>query len=47
MTGATVGERFADVLPTCDVAVVEGAGHFPWVDQPDRFRDAVEGFLSR
>lgn len=47
MTGVSVAERFADVLPSCDVAVVTGAGHFPWVDQPEGFRNAVEGFLSR
>lgn len=26
--------------------VVENAGHFPWVEQPERFRDVVLEFLS-
>jgi pimeloyl-ACP methyl ester carboxylesterase len=47
MTGVSVAARFADALPTCETAVVAGAGHFPWVDQPERFRDVVEGFLAR
>jgi pimeloyl-ACP methyl ester carboxylesterase len=28
------------------LAIVEGAGHFPWVEQPARFRDAVLPFLG-
>jgi pimeloyl-ACP methyl ester carboxylesterase len=47
LTGVTVAKRFAEVLPHCEVATIAGAGHFPWVDQPQAFRDAVEGFLSR
>jgi pimeloyl-ACP methyl ester carboxylesterase len=47
MTGVSVADRFAQVLPDVQVARVPGAGHFPWVDEPDRFRDAVEGFLGR
>jgi pimeloyl-ACP methyl ester carboxylesterase len=47
MTGATVADRFAATLPTAEVAVVAGAGHFPWVDQPEAFRTAVADFLGR
>jgi proline iminopeptidase len=46
MTGVTVADRFADVLPEATVAVVPGAGHFPWVDEPDAFRTAVAAFLD-
>lgn len=46
MTGVSVADRFAEVLPDATVAVVPGAGHFPWVDQPDAFRDAVAAFLT-
>ena len=46
MTGVSVADRFAEVLPDAAVAVVPGAGHFPWVDQPDAFRDAVAAFLA-
>ena len=44
--GVTVAENFAEVLPDAEVAVLAGAGHFPWVDEPDRFRSAVETFLA-
>jgi pimeloyl-ACP methyl ester carboxylesterase len=46
LTGVAVADRFAEVLPSAHVAVVKGAGHFPWVDEPDAFRNAVESFLS-
>lgn len=45
LTGASVAERFAETLPNIEVAVVPGAGHFPWIDEPDAFRDTVEKFL--
>jgi pimeloyl-ACP methyl ester carboxylesterase len=47
MTGVSVAERFADAIPTCEIAMIEGAGHFPWVDQPGQFSSAVEQFLAR
>lgn len=46
LTGMSVGERFADVLPRAEVATVARAGHFPWVDDPAQFRRVVENFLS-
>jgi len=45
LTGASVAERFAAAIPRAEVAVLSGAGHFPWVDEPDAFRDTVEKFL--
>jgi proline iminopeptidase len=33
-------------IPSARLAIVEGAGHFPWVEQPARFRDGVLPFLS-
>jgi pimeloyl-ACP methyl ester carboxylesterase len=47
MTGATVAQRFAEAIAHAEVAVVPRAGHFPWVDEPDAFRDAVDKFLVR
>jgi pimeloyl-ACP methyl ester carboxylesterase len=46
MTGVSVADRLAEVLSDARVAVVPGAGHFPWVDQPEAFRSAVETFLA-
>jgi pimeloyl-ACP methyl ester carboxylesterase len=47
MTGVTVADRLLDAIPDARVAVVPGAGHFPWVDAADAFRDAVAAFLHR
>lgn len=47
LTGASVAEKFASVLPKAEVAVVAGAGHFPWVDEPDAFASVVRDFLDR
>jgi pimeloyl-ACP methyl ester carboxylesterase len=33
-------------IPHAMLAVVERAGHFPWVEQPERWREAVLPFLS-
>ncbi|HET7311528.1 MAG TPA: alpha/beta hydrolase [Mycobacteriales bacterium] len=46
LTGASVAESFAEMLPSAEVATIAGAGHFPWVDEPAAFRSAVEAFLS-
>jgi pimeloyl-ACP methyl ester carboxylesterase len=46
LTGVTAGERIASALPAAGVAVLDAAGHFPWVDEPAAFHDAVSGFLS-
>ena len=46
LTGVSVADRFAEVLPDATVAVIPGAGHFPWVDQPEAFVSAVAAFLS-
>lgn len=45
LTGASVGQRFVDVLQDARLAVIEQAGHFPWVDQPTEFAAAVRDFL--
>ena len=46
LTGVRVADRFTETLPRAEVAVLPGAGHFPWVDEPDAFHDAVSAFLS-
>ena len=47
MTGVSVADRLVDAIPDARVAVIPGAGHFPWVDAPDAFRDDVAAFLRR
>ncbi len=46
-TGLEAVERVARCFPAAETAVVPRAGHFPWVDEPEAFRSAVAGFLSR
>jgi len=46
LTGAKVGERVAARFATAQRVVVPGAGHYPWVDQPDAFRQALLDFLG-
>lgn len=41
--GALIAERFTDATHT----VLPGAGHYPWVDEPDAFRETVAAFLER
>jgi proline iminopeptidase len=37
----------AALFPRGELVVQERAGHFPWVDDPVRFVDLVEGFVRR
>lgn len=38
--------EFLDGIRRSALAVVEGAGHFPWIEQRERWRDAVMPFLG-
>jgi hypothetical protein len=42
--GGPPGRR---LLPDGRDGGAAAAGHFPWVDEPEAFRSAVTGFLSR
>jgi proline iminopeptidase len=44
MTGVRSVELVASSFPQATTAIVEGAGHYPWVDEPAAF---VEAVLSR
>lgn len=37
----------ADVFPNAEFTVQPGAGHYPWVDDPEWFARRVAGFLDR
>lgn len=45
MTGVEAGGVIAGLLPNASVTVLPGAGHYPWVDAPDAFREALVSFL--
>jgi pimeloyl-ACP methyl ester carboxylesterase len=36
----------AKLVAGARVALIDESGHFPWVEQPESFREAVAGFLS-
>ncbi|WP_231373631.1 alpha/beta fold hydrolase [Nocardia sp. 348MFTsu5.1] len=33
-------------VPECRVELFEGAGHFPHLDEPDRFADVLRDFIA-
>lgn len=41
LTGVRSCHRVAASFPRATVTVIEGAGHFPWVDQPEAFLSAA------
>ncbi|MGW6399766.1 alpha/beta fold hydrolase [Streptomyces sp. NPDC055134] len=41
-----VAAAVAELFPRAQLVVQEGAGHFPWVDGPDRFSETVASFLG-
>ena len=36
----------AALIPHAQVEIIEGAGHFAWVERPDEVRDAVRAFVA-
>jgi pimeloyl-ACP methyl ester carboxylesterase len=46
-TGVAPVLAVAGLFRRGETAVVDGSGHFPWVEQPAAFRAAVDPFLAR
>ena len=46
LTGVASVARVAACFPDARTVVLPRAGHFPWVDEPEAFRAAVERFLA-
>jgi proline iminopeptidase len=46
LTGVKAGYIIAGTLSHASVVELPGAAHYPWVDTPAEFRDAVVGFLT-
>ena len=38
-------QRAREVFPEAEIVLFEGAGHFPHLEQPDRFAGVLEGFI--
>jgi pimeloyl-ACP methyl ester carboxylesterase len=43
--GAAAGQELAELIPDARQVVLEGIGHFPWIEAPERFRSEVSAFL--
>lgn len=46
LTGVASVSTVATTFPRAEAVVLPRAGHFPWVDEPEAFRDAVAAFLA-
>jgi len=46
LTGVAAVHAVAASFPAAQTVVLPRAGHFPWVDEPDAFADAVRTFLG-
>jgi pimeloyl-ACP methyl ester carboxylesterase len=46
VTGVDAVHEVAASFATAATVVLDRAGHFPWVDEPESFRSAVAGFLA-
>src|SRR6478672_7701810 len=46
LTGLKPVLAVADLFPRGTAVVIEGAGHYPWVERPDDFRAAVDPFFG-
>jgi proline iminopeptidase len=45
--GPAAAQVFGDGIPRCEVVLIENAGHFTYLEQPEAFTSAVEAFLAR
>ncbi|MCR6492564.1 alpha/beta fold hydrolase [Cellulomonas sp. P24] len=46
LTGVAPVRALAGLFPTGQIVVLERCGHYPWVEQPEAFRAAVDPFLT-
>lgn len=45
--GGEIARAFANRVPDAELQVLDGAGHAPWIDEPDRCAELVRRFLAR
>lgn len=43
---AHIVAQYAGAFPTSQTVNIEQCGHYPWLDQPEEFVKAVEGFYA-
>ncbi len=47
ITRAAESAEIANLLPNATLEIVEDAGHFPFVEQPSRYFEALGSWLAR
>ena len=47
VSGAHMVERYRELVPNPDTVLLDGIGHYPQVEAPDRVVDAVLDFHAR
>ena len=49
VTGVDASQEILEALPAGGgrLEVIEGAGHFPWLDVPDAYWPVIEDFVTR
>jgi len=45
-TGVAPVVALAELLPAGETVLLDACGHYPWVEQPDLFRQVAEEFLD-
>jgi pimeloyl-ACP methyl ester carboxylesterase len=45
-TGPATASTLKDLIPGAKLSVISGAGHFPNLEQPQRFNHLIKDFLS-
>ncbi|HLG10922.1 MAG TPA: alpha/beta hydrolase [Dehalococcoidia bacterium] len=40
-------ETLVEALPDVERAILEGAGHLPWIEREEALRDALRGFVAK
>ena len=46
LTGLAPVVAMADMFPSGTAAVIDGCGHYPWVEQPEEFSRVVREHLA-
>ena len=46
VSGAHLATRYRELVPDPDVVLLEGVGHYPQIEDPDRVLDAYFAFRS-
>ena len=45
-TPPSASHHIADLIPGARVEIYEGAGHHPWIEEPERFSASIRRFLA-